>query len=295
MIGLLFLVSAAQALPFLGFTLGLNKKADVQLTEQTYPVVSCADAAEAAYFSCLSPNTVAADSCCYENYGIILQTQFWDYNTAYADSSAVVKRADSDTSEVFTIHGLWDDLCDGSYKLLCQPSLEFASSDNVSDIIINTFKRPDLYSTMVKNWIDTTLSSPPAVAAASLWVHEFNKHGTCFNTLLPKCFTGLYTRYENAIAFFQKVVEVWEGLPTYTFLLDAGIVPSADTQYQLSDVQSALESAHGASVYVGCTLGAINQIYYYHEVKGNVLNGEYKATDSLETSNCPDSVWYYPK
>lgn len=263
-----------------------------------YPVESCSGVSEAQYFSCNAPGTVSSDSCCYENYGIIMQTQFWDYNSKYLDQ-VTRKRdvgavsADAGVDQTFTIHGLWDDLCDGSYKLFCNSDLEFSSSDDLEDVLVNQFGRQDLYDFMLKYWIS---NEGGASGAKSLWEHEYNKHGTCFNTLQPDCFTGTYTKFENAVAFFQKVVEVWSSLPTYTFLENAGIVPSTDQQYALSDVQAALAAGHdGKEVYVGCTSGAISEIWYYHEVKGNVLNGQYKATDTLTDTTCPDQVWYLPK
>lgn len=254
-----------------------------------YPVQSCSGVPEGSYFSCEDPSSVSSTSCCYESYGIIIQTQFWDYDTSYSSKRDTAPRK-RDSSNVFTIHGLWDDLCDGSYKQYCDSSLEFASAANLQDIIVNDFDRQDLYDVMSSYWLSNSGSDE------SLWLHEYNKHGTCFNTLQPRCFVGTYTRYENAIAFFQKVVEVWQGLPSYDLLSQAGITPSADTQYLLQDVQSALAAGHDdKEVYVGCTNGAINEVWYFHHVKGNALNGQYEAIDSLSSSNCPLSVWYYPK
>lgn len=267
-----------------------------------YPVESCSGQSDSQYFSCNAPGTVSSESCCYENYGIIMQTQFWDYDTSLLDKkkremyraevdSGVRKRAS--VEETFTIHGLWDDLCDGSYKQFCNADLEFTSSDDIEDVLVNQFGRQDLYDFMLQYWISNTGGD---LGAKKLWVHEYNKHGTCFNTLQPRCFTGDYEKFENAVAFFQKVIEVWTNLPTYSFLSQAGITPTADSQYALSDVQAALAAGHdGKQVYVGCTSGAISEIWYYHEVKGNVLNGQYKAIDTLTDTTCPDQVWYLPK
>lgn len=248
------------------------------LTPVDYPVQSCSNAPEGNYFSCTAPGEVSLDSCCYENYGVIMQTQFWD-----SDGTSL-------TNDVFTIHGLWDDTCDGSYHQYCDKSLEFSNSDDLENIIVDQFGRLDLYDAMSKYWLNSDGSSE------SLWVHEYNKHGTCFNTLRPACFTGSYKKHENAIAFFQKVVEVWQQLPTYKFLEKAGITPSSDSQYSLLDIQAALKQGHsGSEVYVGCENGKLSQIYYYYHVKGNVLNGEYEPIDTLTESLCPDQVWYLPK
>lgn len=289
---LLSLLSPALALPFETWNQG-----------QKYAVQSCARTSEATYFSCENPNKVANDSCCYENYGVIMQTQFWDYNSTYLEwaksgntsvvSSSSAPNDDYDVSKLFTIHGLWDDLCDGSYDQFCQPDLEFTDADNITDILVNQYHQKQMYETMLKVWVNNEGGDEGSI---SLWEHEFNKHGTCFNTLRPKCFKGKYTRFENAVAYFQKTLEVWSNLQTYNILEAAWIVPSTSFQYLLADVQAALAAGHeGKSVYVGCTLGAISEIWYYHEVKGNVLNGQYKPIASMSKTNCPEEVWYIPK
>lgn len=321
---LLSLVAAAPV--FAGPIAFLNTQRSYQpvagLDLAPYGVESCAAASEAQYFSCEAPSAVSNTSCCYENFGIIMQTQFWDFNTtalAEANSSCAgnptllrpnkkkagsdqvcldsVKSADNDdVSQVFTIHGLWDDLCDGSYHQFCNPDLEIADSESIADLLVNDFGRRDLLDIMEKFWINNDKSNVQGGGSASLWEHEFNKHGTCFNTLAPSCFTGNYTRHQNAVAYYQKVIEVWNDLPTYAFLQGAGIVPTTEGQYALLDVQAALAANHqGMDVYVGCQNNSISEIWYYHHVKGNVLEGEYMPVNSLTNSTCPKHVWYIPK
>lgn len=45
--------------------------------------------------------------------------------------------------------------------------------------------------------------------------HEWSTHGTCISTLKPSCYTS-YTKGEEAVDFFTKVVSLFQGLPTYT-------------------------------------------------------------------------------
>lgn len=302
MLSFALLATVASALPSV---LHKNSARDISgLSHVNYGTESCSSNPDADYFSCQAPGTVSSLSCCYENYGVIVQTQFWDYDTSLLrrakrevveddEAEQVQKRDPSDVDTVFTIHGLWDDLCDGSYQTYCNPDWEFSSPDDVQTAIVDTFGRQDLYDTMIKYWINNLGGDEGSI---SLWEHEYNKHGTCFNTLAPSCFTGSYQQYENAIAYYQKVVEVWSGLTTYEFLASAGITPSTDQQYDLLDVQNALANSFGGNqVYVGCTDGAINQIYYYYNVQGNALTGTYEQIASLTDSNCPDQVWYIPK
>ena len=60
-----------------------------------------------------SSNGDTSNSCCYENPGgIILFTQFWDYNPA------------SGPADSFTIHSIWNDYCSGGYPQFCDTSLK---------------------------------------------------------------------------------------------------------------------------------------------------------------------------
>ena len=71
---------------------------------------------------------------------------------------------------------------------------------------------------------------------------------------------------------------------------------------------------HGAEVYLGCTSGKLNQVWYFYNVRGNAISGEYEATatckyrssngdhgeradrSTVTTSGCPSSgIKYVPK
>lgn len=255
-------------------------------------------------------STAISDSCCFEDYGILMLTQFWDYNTTLlsiavngtaqdivkSDIQAQIDSLYDDVRRTFTIHGLWNDLCDGSYRSNCQPDLELDDArDNLTHLIGEEFNEPELLHIMKKYWINTEKSNVEDQASVALWEHEYNKHGTCMNTLNPPCFTGEFREHEQAVQFFKKVVEIWSQLDTFEFLAAAGIYPTVAKQYKLRDVQDALAKAHGGQVYVGCLNGAIDEIWYYHNLQGNVLTGTYKAIDTLTNSTCKENVWYIPK
>ncbi|KAI5965576.1 RBT7 [Candida pseudojiufengensis] len=276
-----------------------------------YPVKDC------SAFIANTPNSwschntsVITDECCFENYGILLQSQFWDYNTTLLDIAvngttqevleaelrAQIGSLDDDLKKTFTIHGLWNDLCNGSYNQYCQPSLEVNNTiDNLTHLIGDQFKETQLLKIMKKYWINTLKSNVDDQASASLWEHEYNKHGTCMNTLNPPCFNGNYTKFENTVNFYKKTVEVWSQLDTYEFLAAAGIYPTTTRQYKLADIEKALAEAHGGSVFVGCLDGAIDEIWYYYNLQGNVLTGTYRPIDQTGKSTCKDKVWYIPK
>ena len=48
----------------------------------------------------------------------------------------------------------------------------------------------------------------------TFWEHEWGKHGTCISTLSPSCYTN-YQATEEAVDFFQKVVDLFNTLPSY--------------------------------------------------------------------------------
>ncbi|ODV80627.1 ribonuclease T2, partial [Suhomyces tanzawaensis NRRL Y-17324] len=275
-----------------------------------YPVGSCDAFFKSPYdaFSCQNTTAIPdAYSCCFETSGILMQTQFWDFDQkllaiAKSNDTALIEQAEREytvsdpVQNSFTIHGLWNDFCNGSYPTNCNPPLEFADTENLTQIIRDEFNQPELYEYMIKYWVNNEKSNVPNGGSIALWEHEYNKHGTCMNTLLPSCFPGTYSRHENAVHYFRKVVELFKDLPTYNFLAGAGIYPTLTKQYKLTDIKDALAANHDNKlVYVGCINGTIDEIWYYHHLHGSVLTGDYRPLDSTGNDTCPEHVWYIPK
>ncbi|EGV62544.1 ribonuclease T2-like [Yamadazyma tenuis] len=268
-------------------------------------------------YSCENSTTVTSNSCCFERAGLMLHTQFWDYDPdklssakkrdlGYSPVHRNKKRSGAPSSSYpinksFTIHGLWSDYCATSsgksagYPASCDADLAVPDSVNLSDLIANQFNKPDLYQLMKTYWVNTESSNVAGDSDEELWAHEYNKHGTCMNTVRPECFTGVYKQYDAAVEFWQKVTKVWDGLNTYEFLESASIVPTTDNTYELVDIKSALQEAFGKDVYVSCKDGALNEIWYYYHVKGSILTGDYKPVDKIGSDRCPDEVYYIPK
>ncbi|OTA95537.1 hypothetical protein M434DRAFT_69299 [Hypoxylon sp. CO27-5] len=221
--------------------------------------------------------TAVADTCCF-NYpgGSLLQTQFWD-------TDPVVGPDDS-----WTIHGLWPDHCDGTYDSTCDSSRAYK---NISDIL-KASGNDDLLSYMETYWL------PNDSTGEEFWEHEWGKHGTCVSTLEPQCFTD-YQATEEVSYYFNTTVSLFKTLPTYQWLADAGITPSSSKTYALADIQAALSKNHdGKTVYVGCSGGAIEQVYYYFNVYGSVANGQFvpASPDNSDDGGCPSTgVKYLPK
>ncbi|GFF36262.1 ribonuclease T2 [Aspergillus udagawae] len=221
-----------------------------------------------------SNTTAVPDSCCFNHPGgSLLLTQFWDTNPATGPSNS------------WTVHGLWPDNCDGTYEQFCDSSREYS---NITEIL-QAQGRTELLSYMQTYWKDYKGNDE------SFWEHEWNKHGTCINTIEPSCYTD-YKAQEEVGDYFQKAVDLFKGLDTYKALAAAGITPSSSKTYKLSDILSALSAITGHKPSVGCSNGELNEAWYFFNVKGNLINGKYVPTDPLSSSTCPSSgIKYMPK
>lgn len=140
---------------------------------------------------------------------------------------------------------------------------------------------------------------PNSGTTESFWEHEWNKHGTCINTLAPSCYGETYTPGMEAVDFFTRTVGLFKTLDTYTALANAGITPSAEVTYTNQQIQNALSQVTGSAVVLGCTKGVLNQAWYTYNVRGSLQTGVFVATDpagSGARGTCPGSgIRYLPK
>ncbi|PGH15422.1 hypothetical protein AJ79_02398 [Helicocarpus griseus UAMH5409] len=215
------------------------------------------------------------DRCCF-NYpgGQFLQTQFWDTDPP------------TGPEEGWTIHGLWPDHCDGSFDEYCDNTRKF---HNLSSIIEESGELK-LLNLMRTHWKDFRGDDE------NLWEHEWAKHGTCISTLEPHCFAD-YVPQQEVIAYFQKTVNLFLGLPSYDILSAAGIHPSDTKTYDLDVIEGALKAAHGMDVVVRCRNGRLNEIWYHFNIAGPFESGKFVPASPVGgLSNCPRSgIHYKPK
>jgi len=153
-------------------------------------------------------STSAPDSCCFiYPGGQLLSTQFWD-------TSPSIGPIDS-----WTLHGLWfvlplpciliqsqyndrPDLCDGTYPTYCTSAPQY---HNITAII--SAAQPELLDYMNEYWL------PNSGTTEKFWQHEWNKHGTCVNTLAPSCYGEEYEAGDEVVDFMGKAVEVFKVSP----------------------------------------------------------------------------------
>ncbi|THY55359.1 ribonuclease T2 [Aureobasidium pullulans] len=130
----------------------------------------------------------------------------------------------------------------------------------------------------------------------SFWEHEWSKHGTCYSTLNPSCYTN-YSKEDELVDFLNTTITLFKSLPTYQWLANAGITPSSSKTYTNAQITTALKNKFGATPILSCTSGKLNQIEYAYNVRGSVANGKFIAVEPTGTSgNCPKTgIKYVPK
>lgn len=215
----------------------------------------------------------SADACCVNKPGgQFLQTQFWDTDPVTGPSNS------------WTIHGLWPDNCDGTYDSSCDSKRAYTNLT----ALIKTYGSDSLLDFMNTYWLSDS-ESPE-----EFWEHEWSKHGTCISTIEPSCYSD-YQTGEEAVAFFQIVVNLFKSLDTYTVLSKAGIVPSNSATYTSSQITKAISASFGQDPVILCSGSTLYQIYYGFVTNGALADGAFVPTAvNGQSSNCPSTGVKYP-
>ncbi|KAF8991140.1 RNase Irp1 [Cyathus striatus] len=222
--------------------------------------------------SCHNTSRVS-NLCCFESPGgLLLQTQFWDTNPSIGPTNS------------WTIHGLWPDSCDTTFKENCDPSRAYTGISS----LLSANGASDTLSFMNTHWVDINGNNE------QFWEHEWSTHGTCMSTLEPSCLPSGSVRGAEAVAFFETVVKLFQTLPTFTWLSNAGITPSSSKTFTLKQLTSALKSASGVTPSLDCSSGTLDQISWYFNLKGSVIDGTFVAINAPESGSCPSSGIKYP-
>ncbi|KAJ4474301.1 ribonuclease Le37 [Lentinula aciculospora] len=224
--------------------------------------------------SCHNTSAVS-NTCCFEAPGgLILQTQFWDTDPSTGPSNS------------WTIHGLWPDNCDGTFSENCDPSRD--QTDITS--LLESAGASSTLSFMQTYW----KNDPDDGSDEELWSHEWDTHGTCYSTLRPACLPSGSSSGTDAVAFYETVVRLFQTLPTYTWLENQGITPSSSTTHTLTSLENALAAEAGVTPMLTCDGSNLNQIAWYFNLKGSIIDGTFVPIDSPEDSDCPSSGIEYP-
>ncbi|CCH63049.1 hypothetical protein TBLA_0J00490 [Henningerozyma blattae CBS 6284] len=260
-------------------------------------------------------NTFVEDSCCFEYPGgIFLQTQFWDYQPSRKGLNKTEIEKELGPLDSFTIHGLWPDNCDGTYEQFCDQSLMI---DDVSNLLNSKqFNDPnsnnDISGKELLHLLNTYWKSDRN-DDESLWIHEFNKHGSCISSLKPKCYDRWNSQYQQdkddsfkqykkqaVFDYFKTTYNLFKKLDTFEILASNNIVPSIDKSYTLKEITDALSKEFdNKKVLISCdNKNSLKEIWYFNLISGSLLNEKFIPIDSLDSkfSNCkPTNIKFYPK
>ncbi|KAI8442724.1 ribonuclease T2-like protein [Phakopsora pachyrhizi] len=216
------------------------------------------------------------DSCCTNlPGGQLLLTQFWDTQPS-------VGPVDS-----WTIHGLWPDNCDGTYEASCDPTRNY---HNITQILERGGGSETL-KFMKSYWKDQRGDDE------HFWQHEWGKHGTCISTLEPHCARGSYEPQSEVVTFFNRTVQLFKELPTYSWLAAGGIVPSKSVTYSLDQLQAVARKEFGHEAVWNCRGHTLNEVWWHFNTRGAVADGKFLPTDPVgPRSTCPHTgIQYIPK
>lgn len=95
---------------------------------------------------------------------------------------------------------------------------------------------------------------------------------------------------QDVVTFFETTVSLFQTLPTYQWLSAAGIVPSNDQTYNLSDLQAVAQANQGFNAVWNCKNGILDEVWWGFVASGGFSSGtiQFVATDALGTSTCPE-------
>ncbi|XP_010527909.1 PREDICTED: ribonuclease 1 [Tarenaya hassleriana] len=125
----------------------------------------------------------------------------------------------------FGIHGLWPNYEDGTYPSNCDDNSPFDKS-TISDLISN----------MRKSW--PTLACPSGTGEA-FWEHEWEKHGTCSESVLDQ-----HDYFKTTLGLKQQT-NILQALKT------AGINPDGGS-YSLESIKDAIKEGTGFDPWIEC-------------------------------------------
>ncbi|EOD50172.1 putative ribonuclease t2 protein [Neofusicoccum parvum UCRNP2] len=165
-----------------------------------------------------TPESLTTDACCVESPGgLLLLTQLYS-------------KTAGGPADTWTMHGLWNDFCNGSYPSSCD------DTRNYKDIAstLEEHRQYSLLDYMKENWRNDPVITTANGTDEELWEHEWSKHGTCMTTLRPSCYSH-YSPQLELIQFLQEVVHLHKQLPTEDYLASCGIVPASNTTYALHE------------------------------------------------------------
>ncbi|KAJ3097073.1 ribonuclease T2-like [Phlyctochytrium bullatum] len=240
------------------------------------------------------------DSCCVGTDGLVVFSMNWTaghlMNPDRRKNWFDLEKVKQQPKDVWTIHGLWPDHCDGTYS----------NDDRGCD-----------YPNRYYEDVETRLK---AIAPASLmekiftywpsgngdyqWFlsHEFTKHGTCLSVLDPPCYGPNYKKDQDVLDYFVASMAIFERFPLYKIFAKHSIVPSTERTYLRSEFHAALraETGHEGGLLCARDLDAKDPKvkYFVSELFLYFINRPGLQFDHIDPikngfQSCPDNVPLY--
>ncbi|KAI5679024.1 hypothetical protein M9H77_09974 [Catharanthus roseus] len=162
--------------------------------------------------------------CIAEDFDFFYFVQQWPGSYCDTSQSCCYPLSGKPESD-FGIHGLWPNYKDGTYPSNCD-------SNNPFDLS----KVSDLLKRMEGDW--PSLSCPSS-NGTTFWSHEWEKHGTCSESVLDQH------------DYFKTALNLKDNLNLLQILQNAGIKADGGS-YSLSSIKDAIKSGIGSTPWIQC-------------------------------------------
>ncbi|MED6180270.1 hypothetical protein PIB30_008769 [Stylosanthes scabra] len=173
--------------------------------------------------------------CVAQDFDFFYFVQQWPGSYCDTKSSCCYPTSGKPAAD-FGIHGLWPNNNDGSYPSNCDSNNAFEQSE-ISD----------LRSSLQSNW--ATLACPSG-NGIQFWSHEWEKHGTCSESIL------------NQHDYFQTALNLKQRANILRALANAGIAPNGRA-YSLSSIKGAIQQGVGYTPYIECNVDSSGNSQLY--------------------------------
>ncbi|KAB1219931.1 Extracellular ribonuclease LE [Morella rubra] len=174
-------------------------------------------------------------ACASQGYDFFYLVQQWPGSYCDTTQGCCYPTTGKPASD-FGIHGLWPNYDDGSYPSNCDSNNPFDLSQ-VSD----------LTSQMQVSWPSLAC---PSSDDTSFWTHEWDKHGTCSESVLDEH------------AYFQAALDLKAQANILQALENAGIQADGGL-YSLTGIKNAIQDALGYEPWIECNKDASGQSQLY--------------------------------
>ncbi|KAB1226416.1 Extracellular ribonuclease LE [Morella rubra] len=172
-------------------------------------------------------------ACASQGYDFFYLVQQWPGSYCDTTQGCCYPTTGKPASD-FGIHGLWPNYDDGSYPSNCDSNNPFDLSQ-VSD----------LTSQMQVSWPSLAC---PSSDDTSFWTHEWDKHGTCSESVLDEH------------AYFQAALDLKAQANILQALENAGIQADGGL-YSLTGIKNAIQDALGYEPWIEYRLGCRDQLF----------------------------------